>query len=89
MEETNIFISDRKSYYSFIESRNDDRSNTGYDYEGKIFSKTLSNVTLAGDSNRMRILESMEKIVFNLIESTKRIRNFTNYIVPKNNKYVR
>jgi len=34
-------------------------------------------------------LNSIEKVVFRLIETTKNIRNFVNYRVPKNNKYVR
>ena len=32
----------KKSWYEMINSENDIRSNVGYDYEGKIFDKTLS-----------------------------------------------
>ena len=62
---------DKQSWYEFIESQNDDRSNKGFDYEGKIFEK------------------SIERVVYQLFESTKYIKNYINYTVPKNNKYVR
>lgn len=80
---------EKKSWYEFINSQNDIRSNVGFDYEGKIFDKTLSNQVLQGDKNRMDIIESMEKIVYQLFETTKYIKNYINYTVPKNNKYVR
>ena len=80
---------EKKRWYEFINSQNDIRSNVGFDYEGKIFEKTLSNQVLQGDKNRMDIIESMEKIVYQLFETTKYIKNYINYTVPKNNKYVR
>jgi hypothetical protein len=79
----------KKSWYEFINNQNTVRTNEGFDYEGKIFEKTLSNQVLQGDTNRMEILASMERIVFQLFETTKYIKNYINYTVPKNNKYVR
>ena len=79
----------KKSWYEMINSENDIRSNVGYDYEGKIFNKTLSNHVTSGDSNRMEILASIEKVIHQLFETTKYIKNYINYTVPKNNKYVR
>jgi hypothetical protein len=84
-----MFTTERKSYKDYINSTQDQRPNTGFDYENQIFNKTLSSVTLGGDSNRMSILASLEKTVYRLIETTKGIKNFMNYRVPKNNKYVR
>ena len=84
-----IFVTERKSYYDFIVTKNDNIPNKGFDYEGNIFKKSLSNITYNGDSNRSTILASIEKVVFNMIESVKRIKNFKNYMVPKNNKNVR
>ena len=84
-----MFTTGRKSYYEYINSQQDQRINTGFDYEGKIFEKTLSTVTLDGDKNRSLILTSLEKVVYRLVETTKDIKNFMNYRVPKNNKYVR
>ena len=80
---------DKQSWYEFIESQNDDRSNKGFDYEGKIFEKTLSNKVINGDSNRVDILASIENVVYQLFETTKYIKNYINYTVHKNNKYVR
>lgn len=79
----------KKSWYEFIESQNDIRSNVGFDYEGKILEKTLSNQVLQGDKNRMDILASIENVIYSLFEATKYIKNYFNYTVPKNNKYVR
>lgn len=82
-------MADKKSWYEFIAEQNDIRSNVGFDYEGKIFEKTVSNQILNGDENRMLILASIEKVVHQLFETTKYIKNYINYTVPKNNKYVR
>lgn len=82
-------MEDKKSWLEFINSQNDIRTNVGFDYEGKIFEKTLSNQILQGDSNRMDILSSIEKVLHKLFETTKYIKNYINYTVPKNNKYVR
>lgn len=82
-------MEDKRSWFEFINSQNDVRSNVGFDYEGKIFEKTLSNQVIQGDANRMDILASIEKVVFTLFETTKYIKNYINYTVPKNNKYVR
>lgn len=82
-------MEEKKSWYEFIESQNDVRSNKGYNYEGKIFEKTLSNQVLSGDSNRMDILTAIEKVVYQLFETTKYIKNYIHYTVPKNNTHVR
>ena len=79
----------KKSTYDFIYSQNDNRLNMGFQYEGQIFRNTLGNQTLSGDQNRTDLLNSIEVVVFNLIETTKQIKNFFNYVVPKNNPYVR
>ena len=79
----------KQSWYDFIESQNDNRSNLGFDYEGKIFENTLSNQVINGDSNRVDILASIEKVVYQLFETTKYIKNYINYTVHKNNKHVR
>jgi hypothetical protein len=80
---------EKKSWYEFISSQNDIRSNVGFEYEGRIFEKTLSNPVLGGDTNRMDILSSIERVVNKLFEATKYIKNYYNYTVNKNNKYVR
>lgn len=82
-------MEEKKSWYDFINSQNEIRSNVGFDYEGKIFEKTLSNQIMNGDKNRTDILASIERVIYTLFETTKYIKNYINYTVPKNNKYVR
>ena len=79
----------KKSWFEFIETQDEIRNNVGFDYEGKIFEKTLSNQVLQGDENRLSILASIERVVYQLFESTKYIKNYNNYTVRKDNKYVR
>ena len=79
----------KKSWFEFIESQDEIRSNTGFDYEGKIFEKTLSNQIIQGDTNRLEILASIEKVVYQLFETTKYIKNYINYTVKEDNKYLR
>lgn len=82
-------MEEKKSWYDFINTQNEIRSNVGFDYEGKIFEKTLSNQIINGDKNRTDILASIERVIYTLFETTKYIKNYINYTVPKNNKYVR
>lgn len=82
-------MEEKKSWYDFINTQNEIRSNVGFDYEGKIFEKTLSNQIMNGDKNRTDILASIERVIYTLFETTKYIKNYINYTVPKNNKYVR
>lgn len=79
----------KNSIYDFIHSQNDVRLNKGFDYEGKIFERTMSPQILNGDKNRSDIIASIESVVYQLFETTKYIKNYINYTVPKNNKYVR
>ena len=44
---------EKQSWYDFIKSQEEKRTNVGFDYEGKIFEKTLSNPVLQGDKNRI------------------------------------
>jgi hypothetical protein len=82
-------MEEKKSWYDFINTQDEIRSNVGFDYEGKIFEKTMSNQIMNGDQNRMDILASIERVIYTLFETTKYIKNYINYTVPKNNKYVR
>jgi hypothetical protein len=82
-------MEEKKSWYDFINTQDEIRSNVGFDYEGKIFEKTMSNQVINGDQNRMDILASIERVIYTLFETTKYIKNYINYTVPKNNKYVR
>ena len=70
----------KQSWYEFISNQNTVRSNEGFNYEGKIFEKTLSNQVLNGDQNRIDILASIERVVYQLFETTKYIKNYINLL---------
>lgn len=72
----------KESLYDKANSRRTHVKNTGFDYEGRIFEKTMSPYLFA-DPNRRDILNSYERIVFFLIEKVKMIKTFYNYTVPK------
>lgn len=71
------------SIYDKTTSRNDKINNLGFDYEGKIFKRTMSGY-LFQDTERTEILGRFEEIVFFLVEKVKLIRTFYNYTVSKN-----
>ena len=78
-------MEEKKSWYDFINTQDEIRSNVGFDYEGKIFEKTMSNQVINGDKNRMDILASIERVIYTLFETTKYIKNYINYSCPQNN----
>jgi hypothetical protein len=85
-----------REYYAFDptdnlfdvrDSINDENIKNGFDYKEQIFSRTMSTVMFR-DPRKVEILNSIQKVVFALIESVKQIRNSINYTVPYNNKRV-
>jgi len=86
---------DRKYYefdptdnvYDVMNSINDRNIKEGYNYKNSIFKKTLSNVIFR-DPTKENMLNSMQRVLFGLIESVKQIKNHFNYTVPRNNKRV-
>ena len=73
----------KQSLYDKVYNRLTIIKNTGFNYEGRIFEKTMSPYLFA-DPNRKDILTNYEKIIFFLIEKVKMIKTFYNYTVPKN-----
>ena len=84
-----------RTYYDFDSRQNifdirdgiNDNLFEGFDYKGNILRRTLSNV-IYKDPIKEGILEYFEKVLFGLVESTKRIKNFFNYTVKNNNRRV-
>lgn len=74
-----------ESLYDKANTRLTRLKNTGYDYEGKIFKKSLSPLIMA-DPTRASILNEYEKMVFFLIEKAKMVKTFYNYTVSKDYK---
>ena len=77
----------KKSLYDIANNRMTRLKNKGFDYENRIFERTLSPYILA-DTKRQEILMSYEKIVYFLVEKTKMIKTFFNYTVPKDYKHI-
>ena len=71
-----------ESLYKKVNSRLDNLKNTGYDYEGKIFQRSMSPLLFA-EPTRASILGQLEKIVFFLVEKVKMVKTFYNYTVDK------
>lgn len=79
----------KPSIHDFINSQQDNVDDGSFNYQGKIFEKTLSKVILNGDKNRTDILAGIENVLYQTIEEIKNIKNFFNYAAPKNNKRIR
>lgn len=74
-----------ESLYNKAYSRLDKLKNRGFDYEGKIFQRSMSPLLFA-DPTRKGILDQYEKLVFFMVEKVKYIKVFYNYTVSKNYK---
>ena len=74
-----------ESLYKKSRTRLNRLKNTGFNYEGKIFEKTMSPLLFA-DPTRKSILNEYEKMIFFLIEKVKIIKTFYNYTVDKDYK---
>jgi hypothetical protein len=77
----------KKSLYDAANNRLTTLKNTGYDYEGKIFEKSLSPFIMS-ETNRREILQSFEKMIYFLVEKVKAIKTFYNYTVPRDYKHL-
>jgi len=88
-------VNEERRYYDFDQRNNifdvmystNDTAYSGFDYKDKILGKTLSKV-LFKDPVKASILSYFEKGFFALVETTKQIKNYFNYTVPKNNRRV-
>ena len=74
-----------ESLYKFSKTRLNQLKNTGYNYQGKIFEKSMSPLLFA-DPTRKDILNEYEKLIFFLVEKVKLIKTFYNYTVDKDYK---
>lgn len=77
----------KESLYDTANSRLNSIKNTGFDYEGKLFEKSLSPYILA-DPKRSDILKNYEKLIYFVIQKIKYIKTFYNYTVDKNYKHL-
>jgi len=66
----------------YIKHRKDDLKNTGFDYQNKLFDRTLSGV-MFGNPTLKTFLSYLQNQAVWMIESTLVVRNFWNYTVDK------
>lgn len=66
----------------YIKHRNDNLKNVGFDYENKLFQRTLSRM-MFDNPILNNFLSLLQKQVVLMIESTLVVRNFYNYTVGK------
>ena len=71
-----------ESLYNRANTRLTRLKNTGFDYQGKIFEKSISPYIM-GESKRREILNEFEKLIYFMIEKVKYIKTFYNYTVDK------
>ena len=77
----------KTSLYKFATNRLTSLKNTGFNYEGRIFEKSLSPYIMT-EKNRREILTEFEKILYFTIEQVKLIKTFYNYTVDKDYKHL-
>ncbi len=77
----------RKSYREVAEHTFDDYKNLGFEYKNYILRKTLSSLFYL-DEKRAGILDKIQEMIYELIESVKIIKKFRNYAVKKNSNKI-
>jgi hypothetical protein len=94
MKQLNQTQEERKYYQAFqdenlydIANSINDTAYSGFDYKDVIFERTMSKVIFR-DPTKTSIIQTMNRVVFGMIESVKQIKNYFNYTVPSNNKRV-
>ena len=75
----------KESLYLKARTRLTRLKNTGFDYRGKLFRKSMSPLLFA-DPKRAEILDEYEKVMYFLVEKAKLIKTFYNYTVNKDYK---
>lgn len=75
----------QESLYKKANTRLTRLKNTGFDYKGKLFRRSMSPLIFA-DPKRAEILDEFEKIMYFLVEKAKAVKTFYNYTVNKDYK---
>lgn len=73
----------KQSLYDIAERQRDRILHKGFNYRGQIFRRSMSRF-LFRDPTRASMLDSMEAIVYELIEQVKSIKRFANPRMKKN-----
>jgi hypothetical protein len=77
----------RESYYQYMIHVQDDIKNTGFDWRGQLFDKSISRYILS-DTKRSLILGEIQKLLVYTIDKVSMIKKAMNYTVDKKYKYL-
>ena len=75
----------RESYFEIAESRIKEGQQLGFDYRGKLYEKSVSQLVLA-DDKRKSIIQKMDALITHLIDSVKNIKKTYVYSVSRNSR---
>jgi hypothetical protein len=76
------------SIYEYIKTSRNTYKNSGFDYENRIFEKTVSPILMAKGTKSREILLHLERVIYYLIQSVKNIKMFVNYAEPQTHKKI-
>ena len=76
------------SPYTKIKTSKDQLLHTGYDYRYQVMRRTLSNVLYRSNGTFTAFLDKINAVVYELIESVKRIKTFANPALDKNERRI-
>lgn len=76
------------SPYTKLKQSKDNLLHTGFDYRGQVMRRTLSKQMYRTNSVLTGFIDWVDKIVYELIESVKRIKTFGNPALDKNERRI-
>ena len=76
-----------ESVYNYTHKIGEEKLNEGFDYSEVLINKTVSNYLLR-NNNLKDFLSKIAKILFNNIESVKKIRIHNNFTVKPDTTYI-
>jgi hypothetical protein len=79
----------KDSIYRPIYERKEKRLNVGFDYKGKILKRTLSSQLFNVNTTLSTFISNIEKVVYEWVESVKRIKIHANPALDKYENKIR
>lgn len=74
------------SPYTKLKQSKDVLLHTGFDYKGQVLKRTLSRQMFRTNDTLLGFLERIDTVIYELIESVKRIKTFGNPALDKNER---
>ena len=74
------------SEYTKMKQSKDNLLHVGYDYRGQVMRRTMSRQMFRANATLLGFIESIDEVVYDLIENVKRIKTFANPALDKNER---